>query len=63
MPELLDEIMDETAILMGKISIIRRQGKRGEKITEAQLAKLKRHATRIINMLQALTVENYRALR
>ena len=57
MPELLDEIMDETAVLMGKISIIRRQAKRGEKITEAQLARLKRHAARIVNMLQAM-VEN-----
>ncbi len=58
MPEVLDEIMDETAILMRKISMIRRQDKRGEKITGAQLAALKRHAVRIINMLQTLAVEN-----
>ncbi len=58
MPEVLNEIMDETALLMAKISAIRRQLKDGEQITEAQLARLKRHAVRIVNMLQALTIEN-----
>jgi flagella basal body P-ring formation protein FlgA len=58
MPELLDEIMDEIAVLMGEITVIRRQVKRGEKITEAQLTRVRRHATRIVSTLQAVEVEN-----
>lgn len=60
MPELLNEIMDETAILMAQLSVIRRHLKESETIREAQLARLKRHAVRIVNMLQALSVEKGR---
>jgi hypothetical protein len=57
MQELLDEIMDEAAKLLGKLSATRRQFRDGEKVTEAQVARLKRHAVRISNMLQAVEVE------
>jgi hypothetical protein len=58
MPEILDEIMAEIAILMGEISIVRWQLRRGQKTTEAMLARLKRHAARIVSMLQAVEVEH-----
>ena len=57
MQELLDEIMDEATGLLADLSAIRCQVRHGEKMTEAQVARLKRHAVRISSMLQAVAVE------
>jgi hypothetical protein len=58
MPELLDEIMDETAALMDGIAAIRGRVKDGGRITEAELVRLKRAAARIVNMLRAVEAEH-----
>ena len=56
MPELLDEIMDEAAALLGDLEDIRQQS-RDAGVGQEQLARLKRRAARITNMLQAVELK------
>jgi hypothetical protein len=58
MPELLDEIVDEAAALLNEVSQLRQQLGSVATITQTDLARINRHAGRIVNMLKALEVEH-----
>jgi hypothetical protein len=57
MPDFLNQVIDEAATLIGEISVIHRQLKRDQKMTQQQLDILRHHAAQIVIMLEAVEID------